>query len=552
MGTYTIGVDFGTESGRATLVDVRTGEQLATAVFEYTHGVIDEALPGGKKLGHDWALQDPDDYLRVLEHTIPAVMKQARVKPSEIIGLGIDFTACTMLPVKADGTPLCRLERFVNNPHAWVKLWKHHAAQPQADKVNDVAEKTGQSWLPRYGGKISSEWFFPKALQILEEAPAVYKAADRLMEAADWVIWQLTGNERRNACTAGYKAIWSADEGYPPSSYFKALDPRFETVVDDKMSRDIYPIGDKAGTLTDEMARRTGLKPGTAVAVANVDAHVAVPAATVTEPGKMVMIMGTSICHMVLGTKKHLVEGMCGYVKDGIIPGYYGYEAGQSGAGDILAWFVDNCVPGPYDAAAKEDGLDIHGYLEKLASGYKVGQSGVLCLDWFNGNRSVLVDAQLSGMILGATITTPPEAIYRGMIESIAFGTNVIIENFTQSGVAVDELYACGGMAVKNRLLMQIFADVTGRVIRLADTDQPGALGSAMFGAVAAGKTAGGYDDIFAAAKKMARVRKDIVYRPKKKNHEAYRKLFAEYLTLHDYFGRGGNDVMKRLRGMRG
>jgi L-ribulokinase len=551
VSNFTIGIDFGTESGRAVLVDVATGRELTSAVYKYSHGVIDDRLPeSNKKLPHDWALQDPDDYLRALKHTIPACLKAANVKPVQVVGLAIDFTACTMLPTLADGTPLCRIKKWRANPHAWVKLWKHHAAQPQADKINATARKMKQAWLARYGGKISSEWFFSKALQILEEAPAVYAAADRLIEAADWVIWQLTGRETRNNCTAGYKAIWEKREGFPPKAFFRALDKRFENVVDEKMMREISPIGAKAGELTAAFAKQIGLLPGTAVAVANVDAHVAVPAVTVVEPGRLVMIMGTSICHMVLGTQRHIVEGMCGYVEDGIIPGFLGYEAGQSGAGDILAWFVENCVPGKYDTAAKKQKLDIHGYLEKLAAQYQVGEAGVLCLDWFNGNRSVLVDADLTGLMVGMNITTPPQAIYRGLIESIAFGTNKIIENFAGSGVPIRELVACGGMAVKNKLLMQIFADVTGRTIKVGKSDQAGALGSAMFAAVAAGKEAGGYDTIFHAAKKMAHLR-DTVYRPNRKNHQAYKKLYREYETVHDYFGRGANPVMKRMKAMK-
>jgi L-ribulokinase len=331
---YAIGVDFGTESGRALLVEVGTGREVATAVYPYANGVIDEKLPEtGVALASDWALQDPEDYLRTFQVAIPGVLKDAGVSPEDVIGLGIDFTACTMLPVRSDGTPLCTVAPWRGEPHAWVKLWKHHAAQPEADQINRVARETGQAWLDRYGGKISSEWFFSKALQILTEAPEVYAAADRLIEAADWVVWQLTGIETRNSCTAGYKAMWSKREGFPPAAYFQALHPAFASVVDGKMSRDIRPVGERAGGLTPQAAAWTGLLPGTAVAIANVDAHVAVPAATVTDVGRMVMIMGTSICHMVLGREEHIVPGMCGCVEDGIIPGFFGYEAGQSCVG---------------------------------------------------------------------------------------------------------------------------------------------------------------------------------------------------------------------------
>ena len=548
---YALGIDFGTESGRAVLVDVGTGEEVATSVYKYANGVIDEVLPDGKtRLGPEWALQDPADYLRTLKTTIPDVLQQAGVDPEDVIGVGIDFTACTMLPVKKDGQALCFDPRFASNPHAWVKLWKHHAAQPEADQVNETARRRGEAFLERYGGKISSEWLIPKILQILHEAPEVYEAADRFMEAADWVIWQLTGQERRNSCTAGYKAIYEKGVGYPSPDYFAALDPRLRNLVKEKLSEAIYPLGQKAGGLTDEMAAATGLKPGTAVAVANVDAHVSVPACTVTDVGKMVMVMGTSICHMVLGREKKIVPGMCGVVEDGILAGYFGYEAGQSGVGDIFAWFVDNCVPPAYWDEARARGLNIHQLLEEKASRLKPGQAGMIALDWWNGNRSVLVDVDLSGLLLGATIGTKPEEIYRTLIEATAFGTNVIIRNFIEHGVAVDELYACGGLPERNKLLMQIYSDVTGMEIKVSASAQTPALGAAMFGALAAGKAAGGYDDIVEAARHMAHLRPEV-FRPQTESRAVYDRLYAEYLRLHDYFGRGENNVMKTLKAIR-
>ncbi len=464
-----------------------------------------------------------------------------------MIGLGVDFTACTMLPVKADGTPLCMLPEFRHKPHAWVKLWKHHAAQPEADRINATARQMNLSWLDRYGGKISSEWFFSKVLQILDEAPEIYAAADRMLEATDWVIWQLTGVETRNSCTAGYKAMWSKREGFPNPSYFKRLDVRLENVVDEKMSRTIQSIGQRAGGLTGQAAHWTGLRPGTAVAIANVDAHVAVPAVGVTEPGSMVMIMGTSICHMVLGDEEHVVPGMCGYVEDGIIPGFFGYEAGQSCVGDHFAWFVENCVPERYEGEAKERGIDIHQLLEEKAARLKPGESGLLALDWWNGNRSVLVDVDLTGLLLGASLATKAEEIYRALIEATAYGTRVIVDTFQQNGVPIHELVACGGLPEKNKLLMQIFADVSGLEIKVSASKQTPALGSAMFGAVAAGKAAGGYDSIYDAAQTMAHLKAET-FKPTPENQEVYEKLFAEYLRLHDYFGRGGNAVMKTLK----
>ncbi len=543
---YTIGIDFGTESGRSVLVDTRDGSEVATTVHQYGNGVIDHTLPGSDKpLPPDWALQDPLDYIEVVKQTIPAVLKESGVKPEDVVGIGIDFTACTMMPVKADGTPLCILDEYRDNPHAWIKLWKHHASQPQADQINETARRMGEKWLARYGGKISSEWFFSKALQILQEAPEIYRAADRLLEAADWVIWQLCGVETRNACTAGYKAMVQ-DGDYPSQEYFAALHPDFTDVVDAKMSREFAQLGDKAGGLTAQAAEWTGLPEGVAVAVANVDAHVTVPAVKVTEPGTMVMIMGTSICHMVSSDTIHTVPGMCGVVMGGIIPGQYGYEAGQSGVGDIFAWFVDNAVPPEYHDAAKTEGMDLHAYLEQEAAKQKPGEHGLIALDWWNGNRSTLVDVDLTGMLLGATLATRAPDIYRALIEATAFGTREIIETLEASDVPVNALVAAGGLPEKNKLLTQIYADVTGRTMKLAGSPQAPALGSAMHAAVAAEI----YPDIQAAAEKMGKL-KDEVVTPIAENTAVYDKLYAEYKTLYDYFGRGANDVMKRLKAIK-
>jgi L-ribulokinase len=550
VSSYALGIDFGTESGRAVLVDCADGRELATRVYRYRNGVIDERLPApddGVRLEHDWALQDPEDYIRTLQETVPALLAETGVEPADVIGVGIDFTSCTMLPTLADGTPLCLLDDLRREPHAWVKLWKHHAAQPEADRVNALARERGERWLDRYGGRISSEWFFPKALQILDEAPEVYERAERLIEAADWVVWQLTGVETRNSCTAGYKAIWSKSDGFPADAFFAALDPRFEHVIDEKMSRQIAPIGNRAGVLTERAAAWTGLLPGTAVAVANVDAHVSAPAATVTEPGAMVAIMGTSICHILLGTELVAVDGMCGVVEDGVVPGLFGYEAGQSAVGDIFAWFAETAVPPGYHELARERGLSVHDLLAEEAAELRPGESGLLALDWWNGNRSILVDADLRGLLVGLTLATRPPEIYRALIEATAFGTRMIVEALDSSGVRVDRIVACGGLPERNKLLMQIYADVTGRELSVAASAQTPALGAAMFGAVAAGSALGGYDSIVDASRRMAHLSLEP-YRPSAANHAVYGELFGEYVRLHDLFGRYGDDVMRNLK----
>ncbi len=542
---YTIGLDFGTLSGRAVLVDSRDGTEIAQAVFDYPHGVMDSQLPSGKKLPPDWALQHPQDYLDVFAQTVPAVLRQSGVDPAAVKGIAIDFTASSPMPTTAAGEPLCFLPDLQDEPHAYIKLWKHHAAQRQADQINETARQMGENWLPRYGGKISSEWFFSKLLQILQERPDIYARIDRFVEAADWVIWQLTGCETRNTCTAGYKAMVQ-DGDFPSRAYFKALDPAFENVVDEKVGREFAELGAKAGELTPEMAAMMGLPAGIAVAVANVDAHVTAPAVKATEAGVMVMVMGTSCCHILSGRELKVVDGMCGVVKGGIIPGLYGYEAGQSAVGDIFAWFVDHAVPPEYHQAAARASLSLHEYLEREAAQQKVGAHGLIALDWWNGNRSTLVDVDLSGMLLGMTLATRAPDIYRALLESTAYGTREIIEAFEAQGIEVRELVAAGGLPEKNALLCQIFADVTGRPLKLAGSAQAPALGAAMHAAVAAGL----YPNIQAAAAKMGKL-KDEVVRPIPQNQKIYDQLFQEYQTLYAYFGRGANDAMKRLKAIK-
>ncbi len=547
MAKYSIGVDYGTLSGRALIVNNETGEELSSAVFEYPHSVMSECLPSGKKLGFDWALQHPQDYLDVLYNTIPAVLKESGVSKDDVTGIGLDFTACTILPAKKDGTPLCFLEEYKDEPHAYVKLWKHHAAQHLANKLNQIAEERNEPWLKNYGGKISSEWAIPKIWQVLDEAPEIYDAADTFVEAADWVVWQLTGKENRNSCCAGYKEMWNKKTGYPSKDFFKALDPRLENVIEDKLSEDISPMGSKAGELTEAMAEKLGLNKGTAIATAIIDAHVFVPAAGIAEAGKMLAIMGTSTCHMLLGNEEKQVKGMCGVVEDGILPGFFGYEAGQSCVGDHFQWFIENCLPASYYEDAKAKGMNIHKYLREKAEKYKPGESGLVALDWWNGNRSCLVDVDLTGMILGMTLLTKPEEIYRALIEATAYGTRMIIETFREYGVEVNEFYAAGGIAKKDPMTMQIYSDILNLPIKIAGSDQGGALGSAIFGSVAAGKENGGYDDVFSAASKLGKVL-DTKYTPNPEAVKVYDKLYAEYKILHDYFGRGANDVMKRLK----
>ena len=540
MKQYVIGIDYGTLSGRTVLVDTETGKEVAEAMLSYAHGVMDEKLPCGKKLPANYALQHPNDYLEVLRSTVKEVLKKARVSATDVVGIGIDFTACTVLPIDKYGTPLCMKEEYETEPHAYVKLWKHHAAQPEADEITALAEKRGEPWLPIYGGKISSEWVLPKLLQVLREAPEIYEKTDRFIEAADWLSLMLTGTETHSAAFAGYKGLWNVECGYPNDAFMTALDKRLHGVVGTKLSENVLGMDQIAGHLSLRGAALTGLPVGIPVALPMIDAHAAMPALNITGDGDLMMIVGTSTCHILNSTQGKNVEGICGYVKDGVIPGFYTYEAGQAAVGDGFDWFVKNCVPASYTDEAKEKNINIHMLLREKASKLKVGESRLLALDWLNGNRSILVNANLTGLILGLTLQTKPEEIYRALIEATAYGTRVIVEQYEQNGIEIKSICAAGGIAQKDEMMMQIYADVLNREIRIAGSTQAGALGSAIYASIAAGI----YPDIKSAAEKMSQL--DLkAYQPNQENHKAYSKLYAEYKRLHDYFGKGENRVME-------
>ena len=527
---FALGIDYGTESGRVMLARVSDGQEAGYVTVPYANGVLDRQLPDGTPLGSEWALQDPRDYLAVLDQGVPQLLRQSGISGEQVVGIGVDFTSCTILPVKHDGTPLCLLPQYATRPHAWVKLWKHHAAQPQADKINRTAP---EEWLRVYGGRVSSEWLLPKVLQMVEEAPELYDDADRILEGGDWLVWQLTGQERRSECNAGYKGGWVKGYGHPSPGYLASLHPKLGTLVEQKLGTTYYPLGSQAGGLTPQMAARTGLPVGTPVAVGIIDAHAAVPGCGVTEPGVLTMIMGTSLCHMLMNQERRYVEGVAGVVEDSIVPGLWGYEAGQSAVGDLYAWFF-RCFGMTPDAVTPR------------AAALRPGESGLLALDWWNGNRSVLMNADLSGLLVGATLATQPHEIYRALIEATAFGTLAIINAFESQGIPVERLVACGGLPQKSPLVTQIFADVTNRAIVLPRSLQASELGAAMHGAVASGTL----PDLPTAARQMAGDPASV-YRPNAEAHRIYRELYTEYLHLHDLFGRGGNTVMQRLRELR-
>ena len=546
-GTHVIGVDFGTLSARAILIDARNGREVASAVHEYADGAIEHTLPGKKaRLPARTALQNPADHLTALEKTIPALLRKSRISGDQVAAVGTDFTSCTVLPVQSDGTPLCFDKRLAGNLHAWPKLWKHHAAQPEADAINELGVKRGEAFIPAYGGKYSSEWFFSKVLETARQAPEVYRAAGYFTEACDWIVWQLTGQQTRNVSAAGFKGMRVHRKGgdwtYPSEDFFGALHPALKEVASEKLGGEVVQLGSPAGELTSAMAKRLKLPQGVVVCAGNIDAHAAVPACGVTEPGAMVMIMGTSTCHLLIGDSRKNVEGMCGVVEDGIVPGAWGYEAGQSGVGDLFDWYARN-APAPVVDAARKARVHPHEYLARAGADAKPGESGLLALDWWNGNRSVLVNADLTGLMVGLTIHTTPAQIYRALMEATAFGTRVILEAFDKEGLPIRNLVASGGLAQKNPVLMQIYADVLQRSITVPSGAQSSAFGAAMWAAVAAGI----HTDIRAAARAMV-PKKKTVYRPNGSRASAYDRLYSEYLRLHDQFGRSAQSTMLALR----
>lgn len=541
---YVLGVDYGTESGRVLIVNVKTGEIIAEQVVPYSHGVLTENLPGGvTALGRETVLQVPEDYIAVLSEAIPVLLERTNLLKNQIIGIGIDFTSCTMLPVKQDFTPLCEVESYQNRPHAFAKLWKHHEAEREAEKLNRLAKN--EKWIQRYGGTISAEWMIPKVMEIVEEDSEIYDQTDLFMEAGDWVTARLTGELVRNSCSAGYKGMWHKKDGYVHADFLTKLHPKMTEIYQKQLRGEVKSLGEKAGNLTKEMAGLLGLTEGVAVAVGIIDAHAAVPGTGVSEPGTLVMVMGTSTCHLLLSEKEELVPGISGVVEDGILPGYYAYEAGQAAVGDLFAWFVNEQVPGYLEEEAATKGLSIHELLSKQAGEIAPGSSGLVALDWHNGSRTPWVDMSLSGLVIGEKLSTKPAELYRAYLESTAFGTRVIVELFEKHGIPIKKLVASGGIPEKNPLLMQIYADILQREVTVNLNSQAPALGAAILGAVAAGDESGGYASVPEAISAMAST--DVItYYPNQKHKDIYDKLYAIYLKMSKIFAKE-TMIMKEL-----
>jgi len=535
---YTIGLDYGTNSVRCLIVDVTSGNELGTAVYEYETGEAGIILDSAD---HNLARQNPADYIKGIEVTIKASVAEAKkavkgFEPNQIIGIGIDTTGSTPLPVDKNGTPLSMLDEFKDNPNAHAWLWKDHTGHAEAAEITDLAKKEHPEYLAKCGGTYSSEWFFSKILHCLRTDPKVFDAAYTWAEHADWLPAVLTGTQspdklKRCRCAAGHKAMFNDDwAGYPEEKFLSKLDAKLGKLRK-TLSGQTYAVDQKAGNLTDEWAAKLDLPAGIPVAMGAFDAHLGAVGSGIA-PGTLVKIIGTSTCDMLVSeSSKKLADipGICGIVDGSILPGFFGLEAGQSAVGDIFNWFVNYIQPGGKEAGSHET-------LTEKAAKLKPGQSGLLALDWNNGNRTVLVDQRLTGLLLGQTLHTKPEEIYRALIEATAFGALTIINRFEEYGVKVSEVINCGGIAEKNPLLMQIYADATGREMKISRSAQSCALGACIAGAVVAGKASGGHDNFADAQAAMCGI-KDVTYKPIAENAEVYQQLYALYKQLHDAFG---------------
>lgn len=547
---YSIGIDYGTESGRVLLINVHSGEIAATVVLPYKHGVIDskdERIP--YKLPFGTALQDPQDYLEILLAGIPHAIEKAQIESSQIIGIGIDFTSSTVLPVDEHHVPLCFINEYKTNHHAWVKLWKHRLKFPVKDKMYKLALKEDASWFRRLGQNISEEWAIPKIYETFILAPDVYKRAAYFIEAGDWVTTTLTGELTRNNCALGFKACWTAEDGFP-TDYFKSIDADFGQSLPDKLAGPVKNIGELAGLLSKEWADKLQLPAGLPVAACLIDAHAALPGHGVSKSGTLLMVMGTSTCHLMVHEELKEIPGISGVVKDAIIPGLYAYEAGQPAVGDLFGSFVKNHVPASYEAEALEKNISLYELLEEKASIQAPGQSGLLALDWHNGTRSILSNPNLSGLIVGLTLHSKPEDIFRAYLEATAYSAKKIISTYINAGMEISEVIASGGLPQRNRLLMQIYADVLNTPIHISHSEFAPGIGAGILGAVAATRAYGGYDTLEEAMDNMVIPCEEVFY-PIKDHVQIYAKLYTHYEDLHQYFGVDHSSLMLDLMSLR-
>ena len=540
MAKYSIGLDFGTNSCRSLIVDISNGKELASNVFDYPSGetgiILDSKNP-------DLARQNPADYIEGIEVTIKSALHQAEknvpgFSPKQVIGIGVDTTGSSPMPVDSKGNPLCFHEKFKDNPSSMVWLWKDHTSHEEALKITALAEKIRPEYLAKIGGVYSSEWFWSKILHLKQQDPEVFNVAESFVEICDWIPAVLTGNTnpdnlKRSICAAGHKALYNKSwGGLPDEEFLNTLSPGLGSIRN-KLYNRAYSAEQRMGFLSEEWAEKLGLSTEVSVAVGAFDAHMGAVGAGVST-GTLVKILGTSTCDvMVWPNNRELsdIPGVCGIVDGSVMGDYYGIEAGQSAVGDIFLWFVNQLVPDTYGKTQDEKFRNLETEAAKLLP----GETGLLALDWNNGNRTILVDVRLTGLLLGQTLYTKPHEIYRALVEATAFGALAIIDRIQNNGVQIDQIVNCGGLAVKNSLLMQIYADITGRPMKVSRSEQTPALGAAMFGAISAGTEICGFHNMLEAQQAMSGVSK--VYEPDKTNHEIYKKLYKLYMQLHDGFG---------------
>lgn len=549
---YTIGLDYGSLSCRGVLVNVKNGAIAAEASLTYPHGFIDQALPNGTLLppGGQWCLQHPADYELALTTIVPQLMTQSGIRPEQVVGIGVDFTASTVIPVDKAFRPLCYQEAYASRPHAWCKKWKHHGASLQAELLNQACQDQHAPYLAWYGGRINSECLTAKVAQVFMEDRDVYDAADAFVEAGDYITSLLAGQPVISTSIAAAKALWSRETGYPSPEFLSVIDPAFSHMPREKLADHlgVIPVapGERASCLCPTMAKQLGLLPGIAVTASQMDAYTPMLGVGIDHAGAMLMVIGTSTAIMLLGQEYQPVQGVTACLPNTYYPGLWGYASGQASVGDAFRWFTENHVPESYHREARQLGLSLQQYLTQLAQPLKPGETGLLALDWFNGNKSCLGNSRLSGMILGLNLQTRPEEIYRALLEATAFGARRIIDAYREASVPVEEILVCGGIPGKNPLLMQIYADVLGLPLKVSRCTQAPALGAAIYAAAAAGSEAG-FNSVFEAVQAM-HCRDFITYTPCEAHRQTYDLLYQEYLTLHDYFGQGGNRVMERLR----
>lgn len=534
---YTLGIDCGTQSARAVIVRVRDGSIVSDSDMAYPHGILTEKLPDGTELPKGFVLFMAEDYMEVLPVIVQEAMRKAGIRAESLIGIGVDATSCTVVPCMADGTPLALAREYQKNPHAYVKLWKHHNVKAQAERIENLARKRNSKFLSYYGGMVSCEWMLPKVLQIYEEDRPIFDKTAHYVDLCDWLTWKLTGNLTRSINSAGFKGLWSAEEGDISRDFLDGLYKGFGGAYYEKVLKGpIFLSGACCGILCPSAAKWLGLPAGIAVSSGMMDGHASVVSMGMKKAGEMAIIVGTSNAIPMLADHLTPIEGFCGVVRDGIIPGFYGYTAGQISTGDMLDWYITNIIPARYEEEAKRRGMTPHMLMAEKAEKRRPEKNPLTILDWWNGNRSVLCNQQLSGMIWGLTIATRPEEIYCAMLQGIACGTRVIMERGRACGIDIEGVFACGGIPRKNPFFMQQYANILNMPVYAANEENSSAHGSAVCAAAAADIKKGGYASLVQAMEQM-RIRDLTEYRPQQEYRADYEEIYQRYQDLYWLLG---------------